>query len=112
MRAGTLDRRVLFERAVDTQDTTTGEQVRAWQVMLVVDARVEPLRGREFFAANAVQDDIDTKITARWFPTIGTVTAKDRASARGVIYNIVSVINVDMADRELQFMCKSGVNDG
>lgn len=112
MRAGALKRRVTFERAVDTQDSTTGEMVRSWAALATVWARVEPLRGKEYFAAEAVQAEADTRITARWNNALSTVSEKDRAQHQGAIYNIVNVIPVEAGRRELQIMCKSGVNDG
>jgi SPP1 family predicted phage head-tail adaptor len=114
MQAGKLRHLVTFDSPSQTsQDDTTGEEIIDWgSGYATVYAAVEPLTGREFVQANAVEADIDTRITVRWEPWLDTVNPKWRIRFRDVIYNIQSVANVDMRDRELQFMCKSGVNSG
>lgn len=45
----------------------------------------------------------------RWYPDI---TPDMRIMYAGRVLNIVSVIDPEEAHRELQLMCKEGVNDG
>lgn len=112
MEAGPLRHRVRFERAVDTQDQTTGEPVRSWSAIGDVWARVEPLRGREALIDGGVRDEMDTRIVTRYSPTLAAIVPKDRALFAGIPYNIVSAAHVDMAQRRIEFLCRSGVSDG
>lgn len=112
MRAGLLKRIVTIERAVDAQDGTTGAMDRSWVPFASMWARIEPLRGKEYFAADAVQAEVDTRITVRWNNAVGDIVERDRVQHQGTIYNIVSVIHVEAGRREVQLMCRSGVNDG
>jgi SPP1 family predicted phage head-tail adaptor len=112
VKAGDLRHRVLFETAVDTVDDTTGEPIRTWQSLGYAMSRVEPLRGRELLVDGGIRDDLDTRIVTRYSPELAAMRAKDRATFAGVYYNIAAVIHVGSNQREIQFMCKSGLNDG
>lgn len=113
MKAGEFKHRVLFETAVDTVDDTTGEPIRTWQSLGYGMCRVRPLRGRELFIDGGIRDDMDTSIETRYSPELAAMRAKDRATFAGVYYNLSrEPIHVEMNHRELQFLCKSGLNDG
>lgn len=112
MNAGDLRHRVSFESAVDTQDTTTGAAVRSWTPLATVWAAVEPMRGVEADVDGGVLAERDTIIRARYSTALGAVKERDRVSIGGVYYNIVNVRHVETRNREIQFLCKSGANDG
>lgn len=111
MRAGRLRHRVVVEEPVTTQNETGEEEVvftaigREW-------ASVQPLRGREQLQAQQIDATLDTKIGMRWSPTVDRITPKWRLSHLGVVYNVVSVAHIDMARREVELMCSSGLNRG
>lgn len=112
MNAGDLRHRVTFEAAVDTQDDATGAEVRSWGDALTVWAAVEPMRGTEGAVDGGVLAERDTVIRVRYSPGMAAYGEKDRATWNGVAYNIVSVRHVETRKREIQFLCKSGANDG
>lgn len=114
MNAGDLRHRVTFEPAVDTQDASTGAEVRTWDAAnsVTVWAAVEPMRGVEGLVDGGVLAERDTVIRARYSTALAAFKEKDRATFGGRIYNIVNVRNVETRQRELQFLCKSGANDG
>jgi head-tail adaptor len=87
MQAGKLRNYVTVRNLIETQSTITGELVRSWSTVLNgAWASVEPLQGREYFAASQFQ----SKITVAY----GTH-----------IYNIESVIKPEMRNSEVQLMC-------
>lgn len=117
MRAGELKRRVIIETAVDTQDDSNGEMLRTWTTLATVWAKVEPLRGREFYGDGAIREEMDTRITMRYAPALLGLSAKHRMrhspeSGPAIVYNIVSPAHVLLNHREIEVMAKSGVNDG
>ena len=112
MKAGDLRHRVAFDRRVDAQSEATGEVTPDWVPIGTVWAKVEPLRGREALIDGGVRDEMDTRITCRYSPQLAAVAPKDRALFNGSIYNIVSVAHVDMNHRTIEFLAKSGLNDG
>lgn len=114
MKAGDLRHRVTFERAVDTQDADTGAEVRSWDSAnaVTVYAAVEPMRGVEGAVDGGVLAERDTVIRARYSTALAAFGEKDRATWNGVAYNIVSVRHVETMKREIQFLCKSGANNG
>lgn len=105
MNAGRLDQRVTIERhQFISQDPSTGEELRDWVPVAAVWAAVEPLNGREFIAAQAVQSEVTTRIRLRYRPDLNTA---DRINHNGTLYDIQTIINPRSGNRELVLMCKA-----
>lgn len=113
--AGKLRHRVLLERPTYSQNTTTGEQTLTWASEGVVSASIEPSSAREFAAAQAMQSQINTRITIRYRDD---VAASWRAThvingLAGKVYNIEGALPDKESGREyLTLPCSTGVNDG
>lgn len=103
MRAGKLRHQITVERFTMEQDDY-GQPIEAWQTVGTFAASVEPINGREYFAANAAQSEVTTRIRMRYHPGI---TSTDRITHGSTIYNMLSVINPEMRNEELVLMCKS-----
>lgn len=103
MRAGTLDQRIVIERLEQGQDAL-GQPINAWVPVFTVWAAVEPLQGREYIAAQAVQSEVEARIRMRYRPG---VTAAMRVKHGADLYGITAVIHVKSAKQELQLMCSS-----
>jgi SPP1 family predicted phage head-tail adaptor len=90
------------ETALDAR----GQRVLGWMEVAQVWAQAQPLRGREFFAAGALQSQVEVRFRIRWRPGVdGTM----RVIWRGVPYAIVGEpIDVDGARHTLELMCMSG----
>jgi len=102
MQAGSLNQRVTLERYTSTTDEW-GSPIEAWAPLFTCWAAVEPLTGREYFAADAAQSEVTARIRMRYRPGI---TSQDRVIHDGKTYNIVTVIDVRSEHRELVLMCK------
>jgi SPP1 family predicted phage head-tail adaptor len=103
MQAGRLRHRVTVQRATDAIDQY-GDQTPTWTSLGTVWASVEPLNGREYFAAAQMQSEVSTRIVIR--PISGvTLTPKDRVKFGSRYFDIQSVINRDERNRELQLLC-------
>lgn len=103
MNAGKLDQRVTLERKTSEQDPRTGEMLDEWVPLVTAWAAVEPLVGREYLAAAALQADVSARVRMRYRPG---VTPADRVNHDGKLYGIESVIDVRSARRELQLMVR------
>jgi SPP1 family predicted phage head-tail adaptor len=66
-------------------------------------AAVEPLQGKEYFAAFAEQADITTRIRIRYRSGIDRTMW---AVHNGIRYDIKYIIHPKLARKELQLMCK------
>lgn len=106
MRAGRLNQRITIERVTETRGASGGI-TRAWATFATVWGRVMPLRGREFYAAQAVQAETDVKVEIR---TLEGITEKMRAVVAGQVYDIRAVLVLDRYRTEL--VCKAGANNG
>jgi len=119
MRAGKLNARVVVERPEVTRDDM-GSELITWVKVATVWAHIAPIvpaRGREAEVANQLQDQADTRITIRWSDQIDGMSAKWRlrfATLRNpIIYNIATPpAQLDMGQRTVVIICKSGVNEG
>ena len=80
-----------------------GQPVNVWAPIATVWAAVEPLVGREYMAAGALQSQVTTRIRMRYRPGI---TSQDRVIHQGKTYGIESTIDVRSQGRELVLMCR------
>lgn len=101
MRAGKLRHRLSVQKPVETRNAY-GEPVPSWETFATVWGSVEPLRGREMWAAKEKEARIDVRIRTRY---LSDVTAKMRIIHGSHTYEIVSIIDIEMAHKELQLMC-------
>lgn len=101
MRAGKLRHRVSIYYPEETQDAT-GSMVQNWLEFATVWASVEPLRGREMWAAREKEARIDVRIRMRY---IDGITAKMIVILGSHTYQIVSIIDEEMRHAALQLMC-------
>jgi SPP1 family predicted phage head-tail adaptor len=108
MQAGKLSERVTLQ-SKQVARNGIGEEVVTWADIATVWAQVEPLRGREFFAASQMQTSVDVRMRIRYGVNVGP---EDRALWRGQPHDIVSVIEPNAERTMLELMCVSGVRDG
>lgn len=88
---------------IEIQDytTTTGpynEEIQTWEHFADAFARVEPVVGREYFAAQSVQTEAPVKFTLRYLPGINTTM---RIVYAGDNYDIQSAIDIKGKRREM-----------
>jgi SPP1 family predicted phage head-tail adaptor len=104
MKSGQLGQRISVERLQGGVDELGQPLPDTWAPLFTCWAAVEPLTGREYIAAQAAVSEVTAKIRMRFRPWM---TAEDRVIHDGTIYNIVSLIDVRSANRELVLMCKA-----
>jgi len=105
MRAGKLRRRLVIQQATETQGAT-GEMAVTWGTFATVWGSVEPLRGREFWAAKELQAEVSTRIRIRY---LAGVTPKMQVLDGTRLYWIDAVIDPEMRHIEMQLMCREVV---
>lgn len=104
VRAGTLNERITIQVAGNTQGAN-GEIVLGWTNLFTdgdgqIWASVIDITGREYVAANANQESVQTKITIRYRAGISPTM---RVLHRDQIYNIEAVLGQNL--RSLLLMC-------
>jgi SPP1 family predicted phage head-tail adaptor len=105
MKSGPLQKKVTFERR-SSKLTSFGEAKDVWRPIAETWASIEPLSGREFFAALQTQSDVSVRIVCRYTQAVSTVKAQDRIVHKNTVYDIRHPpIDKDMRNREMQFMC-------
>lgn len=104
MNAGKLRHKVLVERMTTTTDPDYGTQTVAWATVGTFPASVEPISGREYTAHLMALSEVTTRIRMRY---LAGMTTADRITHGGKVYNVLSVINPEMRNEELELMCKS-----
>lgn len=102
MNPGQLTERVTIQRVQSGADEI-GQPYSTWLTLGTTWASVEPLVGREYFAAGGAQSEVTTKVRMRYRPGI---TSADRLIHEGKLYGITSVIDYKSANRELVLMCR------
>lgn len=103
MNAGQLRNRITLKRIGETQDTF-GQQKECLIDVGTVWASIEPLVGKQFFAAETIHNELTHKIKIRYNKNIKSgmrVCFKDRK------FEIVGPpINFQERNVELQLMCR------
>jgi SPP1 family predicted phage head-tail adaptor len=102
MNPGELRHRITIQKLVNTQDTF-GQPVEQWSNVVTVWASVNPIVGKEFFAAETVNSEVSHKIRIRYKQDI---TPDMRIKFKDRYFSIQSVIDYQERNMELQLMCK------
>lgn len=103
MNTGQFDQRVTVERLMGDAVDDYGQPIATWTPLCTVWAAVEPLSGREYFAASMMVAEVTTRIRLRYRPGL---TVTDRVNHEGKLYNITSLIDYKSGHRELVLMCR------
>ncbi|MCF3933297.1 phage head closure protein [Acuticoccus sp. M5D2P5] len=112
--AGQLRERVRFERRTVVDDGA-GNRRGDWVAVVVVSAKVVPVKGREEVIAGKLAGTAPREIVIRWRADLaigpGRLTTEDCAvnAATGETYNIRSIENPDMKRIWLKLTCEIGV---
>ena len=106
MRAGMLRHKVVIQQNIPTRDSY-GAEVEVWTDYAVVWASIEPARGREFWESQQVNAEVTGKIRIRY---LAGVTPMMRVKHGSRIFEIISVINPEERNRELQLMVKERID--
>lgn len=112
MFSGRLRHKVNIQQLVagSPDQTNTGAPDDAWTAFLTsIWASVEPLRGRELFAAQEFHSEVEVRIRVRYRDGI---TAKMRVVFDSNNYNILYILDPENRHRELELLCSTGVNQG
>lgn len=90
MKAGELNRRITIERATYTVNDLN-EHVPTWATLTTVWASKKDVSDSERIAAAEVRAAITTRFQIRHSRKVADLTAKDRISFQGNVYEIFSV---------------------
>lgn len=102
MRTGRLHQRIELRRNGEYQDAS-GAWTSGWMAVGTFWAAVEPLTGKERISADSVASVTDVRVILRYQPG---VAAGDRIRHDGKDMNVVTVIDRDSRNRELELLCK------
>jgi len=80
-----------------------GAEIIDWADVCTVWASVEPLKGREFFAAQKENAETTVRICIRYRPGI---SADMRILYCDKVYGINAIIDIEERHTELQLMCQ------
>lgn len=111
MGAGDYDKRVTIQylSAGSPDQSGSGEPDVAWATLATVYAAIEPLSGRELFAAQEHHSEVNYRIRIR---KRSDVDAKMRVKYGTRYFATKYVFDKDEAGRETVMLCSEGVRDG
>lgn len=109
LNAGELDQRITLQSPSASVDAL-GQRVETWSTVATVWAKATPLRGREFFAAGAMQSEAVVRFAIRYRAGL---TGAMRVLWRSVPHALVAEpMDVDGQKVALELMCSAGIRDG
>jgi len=105
MRSGRLRHRLWLKKPTHA-NSTAGTITTTWGTVAVLWGSIEPLRGQEFYDSALINAEISSRIVIRY-------TADIEPDYRFVFetrtFKIISVIDVDEKNKEMQLMVKEEV---
>lgn len=99
-----LNRRITIQATTETRDSYGGVSA-VWSTVATVWASVLPVSGREFFASEASQAEVNYKIVIR---RLTSVLPSMRIVYDGHQYNIRAVLPDQTPSRHMVLMCERG----
>lgn len=101
-----LRHRITIQENISVKDSF-GAETPNWTDVASVWASIEPLSGKEFFAAQQINAEVNTKITMRYREGI---KPEMRVVFNERMFNIISVINENERNISLILMAKESIN--
>lgn len=108
MKIGKLRHWITIQSYTPTRDSF-GAEVEHWQDVMKVWASVEPLTGKEYFAAQEVNAEVSVKVIMRYSPGI---QPEMRVIFGARVFEILAVMNTEERNKQLILLCKEVLNDG
>lgn len=105
MRAGLIRQRITIESATEAANAT-GELIPTWSALATRWASVEPLQGRERFAAQQVQPETDHRIRLRYDTALTGLKPKMRVKFETRVFDVLAVLNLEERNREFELLCR------
>lgn len=96
-------RHVVTIQELSNQRNEYGEVIDNWINTLKTRAGIFPISGREFFAAETVNSEVSHKVNMRY---VSGIRPDMRIAFSERIFHIISVINFQEKNIELQLLCK------
>lgn len=110
MQAGRLRSKVTLQERIQQQNEV-GEELITYADLMTLYASIEPISGREFFAAEQILADITTRIRCRYIPmaepTMRIRFIEINESPQLIaIFDIEAVLHTNQRRRETILMCR------
>ena len=101
MRIGELRHRIVLQNKVVTEDELK-QQSETWTDVVTIWACVEPLSGKEYFAAKQTNAEVSVKFTLRY---LNGVKPDMRVAFKDRFFEIKTIIDPKEKNRSLVLMC-------
>jgi SPP1 family predicted phage head-tail adaptor len=107
MQAGKLKKRLTIQSLPDVPERNSDGSEKVddsqWQDLATVWASVEPISGKEFFAAQEIVAEITHRIRLRYYAGL---TPKMRLKLNDRIFDMQRILNVEERNRELEILAR------
>jgi SPP1 family predicted phage head-tail adaptor len=100
--AGSYRHIIVFQKISSTRNSY-GESANEWTDVFKTRAGIYPISGKEYFTAETVNSEVSHKVNTRF---VNGITPDMRILFNDRVFRILSVINFQEVDKELQIMCK------
>ena len=103
-----LRNKLMFQYDSRSKDTD-GFETQSWSDKGYRFCEVVPMQGREYWDAHAVLGSQGVKVRCRYVHVLKDVEPdRWRIKNKSTVYSIQSMINVDMKNKWLEFVCTTG----
>ena len=110
MRSGNRRHAIVLEKPAEGVGAA-GENRTRWPQVATTRASIEPLTGRELFAAQQVNAEVTTRINIRWRPGVHEAL-RIRVIGSDDLYGILAVLPDKTGRREINCLCVKRTAEG
>lgn len=100
---GELRHKIIFQKLDKDAENDYGEPIEKWDDISSTKGGIYPISGREFYAAETVNSEVSHKVNIRY---IKGLTPDMRIKFGDRLFFIISIINFQERNVELQILCK------
>lgn len=107
--AAALDRRLRFERAVQT-DTGLATETTGWAEIATLWGSRKDISDGERFRAAEVQAHVTTRFVVRWSRLAATITPADRMICEGQVFDIAGIKQIGARREALEITAAARID--
>ena len=109
MDIGRLNKRITLMKFAETTDSM-GQETQALIPVATIWGDLRPVRGNEYYEVQKIQAKVSHKLYIRYHAAYADIDSNWFIRYGNEEFDVVSVINVDLADKMFEIYCNARVN--
>ena len=109
MDIGRLNKKVTLYKFGETTDSM-GQEIQKFIPVAIIWGDLRPVRGNEYYEVQKIQAKVSHKLYIRYHSAFKDIDTNWYIGYKDKKFDVVSVINVDLADKMFEIYCNERIN--